>query len=120
MSPLPRNPAYGDAAKLEQLGNGLKQEHGTYGSLVQRNPVGRPTGSTGVPAPRPSQQQSVIRPEHAALAKELADAEVQRQQWRAAAQASPTPWVLAMADLTEREFQAAATKFYNVSPNVEY
>jgi len=121
MSPLPRNPKQGDAARLQQVASGLKQEHGTHGAVVQRNEPGRPTGSTGTPAPRASQpEQDLIRPEHKALADELRDAEQERQRWRAVAQQSPTPWVMTMLDLAEQDFQVVSTKFYNVTPNAGF
>ena len=115
MSPLPRNPAQGDAAKLGQLATGLKQEHGTYGATVQKNLVGR--SSTGQTKP---QQQSVLRPEHKQVFDELAKAEVERQRWAALAAESPTPWVLGMQNLAERNYQEAATKTYNVIPNIGF
>jgi hypothetical protein len=62
----------------------------------------------------------VVRPEHKVLADELSNAEVERQRWRAVAQQTPTPWVLTMLDLAEQDFQAVATKVYNVTPNVGY
>lgn len=116
--PLPRVPQRGDSARLQQLASGLKREHGTYGAVVQRNPVGRPpSGGTAKPA---APQASVLRPEHKVVFDELAQAEAQRQQWNAVYQTSPTPWVEQMKVMAEKNYQAAAARAYNVIPNQEY
>ena len=119
MSPLPKQPQYGDAAKLEQLATGTKQTNGTSGPTIQRTPVGRPEGTTGIPAPRESMQPEV-RPEHQQVFDDLAQAELVRQQWQQVAAQSPTPWVQGMLALAEQNFQAAAVRAYNVVPNAEF
>ena len=120
MSPLPQQPQYGDAAKLEQLSTGTKQTNGTSGPTIQRTPVGRPEGTTGIPAPRESQQKFEVSDEQQAVFEELAQAEAVRQQWQALAAQSPTPWVQAMREVAERNYQAIAAKVYNVTPNAEF
>lgn len=119
MSPLPQLPQHGDAAKLEQLATGTKQTNGTSGPTIQRTPVGRPEGTTGIPAPRQS-AQPVVRPEHQQVFDELAQAELVRQQWAAVASQSPTPWVQGMLNIAEQNYQAAAVRAYNVVPNAEF
>jgi hypothetical protein len=116
--PVPKTPQYGDAARIEQLSSGLKLEHGTYGALVQRNDTGRPTGSTGTPAPRQSARVE-IPAEHKALADDLARADWSRQQLAALAQTSPTPWVQTMLAAAEEEYNNAASSFYTATPNFE-
>jgi hypothetical protein len=116
--PLPRVPQRGDAARLQQLASGLKKEHGTYGAVVQRNPVGRPPGEASATQAAP--QAPALRQEHKTVFDELAQAEMTRQQWRSVAQQSPTPWVQAMLDIAERNYQAAAARAYNIIPNTEY
>ena len=120
MSPLPKLPQQGDMARLEQVASGLKNTGGTHGPVVQRTPAGRPEGTGGTPAPRASQQQDVIRPEHKQVFDGLALAEAERQKWAALAAESPTPWVLGMQQLAERNYQEAATKTYNVIPNTGF
>jgi len=116
--PVPKTPVWGDAARIEQLSSGLKLEHGTYGALVQRNDTGRPTGSTGTPAPRQSAQVE-IPAEHKALAADLAVSDWSRQQLAALAQTSPTPWVQTMLAAAEEEYDDTATRFYTETPNFE-
>ena len=120
MSPLPKQPEYGDSAKLEQLATGTKQTNGTSGPTIQRTPVGRPEGTTGIPAPRDSQQKFEVSEEQKGVFSELAQAEAVRQQWQALAAQSPTPWVQAMREVAERNYQAIAAKVYNVTPNAEF
>lgn len=114
--PLPKLPAYGDAAKLEQLATGTKNVNGTSGPLVQRTPAGRPPEGGTQEQP----QQSVLRPEHKDVFDALAQAEVTRQQWQQVAAQSPTPWVQGMLDIAEKNYQAAAVRAYNVVPNSEF
>jgi hypothetical protein len=117
MSPLPKVPAQGDTARLQQLASGLKKENGTYGSLVQRNDVGRPSSpSQG----RPTQSAQQIPPEHVSLAQDLAKAELVRQQWAVIAAQSPTPWVEGMLAVAETNYQEVASRFYDATPNLEY
>jgi hypothetical protein len=116
--PIPKTPQYGDAARIEQLSSGLKREHGTYGAVVQRNDTGRPTGSTGTPAPRQSAQVE-IPVEHQELAKDLAVSDWSRQQLAALAQTSPTPWVQMMLAAAEEEYAENAATFYQATPNFE-
>lgn len=119
MSPVPKTPQYGDAARLEQLATGLKREHGTYGAVVQRNDAGRPTGSTGTPAPRASADLSVP-PEHSSLMAEVARAEVVRQQWAAVAASSPTPWVQGMLEVANQNYEKLAAQLHGTTPNFEF
>jgi hypothetical protein len=107
-------------ARLEQLGSGLKQTNGTSGPVIQRTPAGRPTGSGGTPAPRASNAQQQIPPEHLSLAQELAKAELVRQQWAVIAAQSPTPWVEGMLAVAETNYQEVASRFYDATPNLEF
>lgn len=116
--PIPKTPQYGDAARIEQLSSGLKREHGTYGAVVQRNDTGRPTGSTGTPAPRQSGKVEVPE-EHKALAVDLATSDWSLQQLTALAQTSPTPYVRAMLAAAQEDFDEAAATFYTATPNFE-
>lgn len=116
--PLPRTPEYGDAARLDKLASGTKLTHGTYGPEIQRTPAGRPTGTTGTPAPRQGKQEFAVPPQKA-LFDELARAEWVRQSWRQIAASSPTPWVQGMLQVAERNFEEVASRVYNAVPNVE-
>jgi len=118
--PLPKQPEYGDAAKLEQLATGTKQTNGTSGPVIQRTPAGRPEGTGGTPAPRAGSQQFEVSDEQKGVFSELAQAEMVRQQWQNIAAQSPTPWVQAMREVAERNYQAIAAKVYNVTPNAEF
>lgn len=118
--PIPPTPIQGDAARLEQLSTGLKQSGGTHGPVVQRNPAGRPPGTGGTPAPKQGGQAPQIGPEQQAVFGELAQAEMARQYWNQLAATSPTPWIQTMREISERNYQAAAGKVYNVTPNLEY
>jgi len=118
MSPLPKIPQQGDAQRLAQVASGLKREGGTYGAVVQRNPTGRPQGSTGTPAPRASKQPQVqIPPEHQQLMSELAQAEATRQDWAAMAAQSPTPWVQGMLQVADENYNRLAEQVYAIIPN---
>jgi hypothetical protein len=110
--PVPKVPQYGDAARLAQLASGLKREHGTYGSVVQRNEPGRPTEQTQGPAPE-------IPAEHQGLMAQLAQAEIVRQRWAALAQSSPTPWIMGMRKIAEDNYQRIAQTYYDSTPNFE-
>lgn len=116
--PIPKTPQYGDAARIEQLASGLKREHGTYGAVVQRNDTGRPTGSTGTPAPRGSAQVEIPL-EHKQLAAQLAISDWSLAQLTALAQTSPTPWVEGMLAAAQEEREANAAAFYTATPNFE-
>lgn len=119
--PLPKVPQRGDAARLQQLASGLKMEHGTYGAVVQRNDVGRPTGSGGTPAPRESAQKvPPVSAEQQAMFGELARAELARQYWSALAAQSPTPWIQAMKDIAEQNYRPVAERVYGIIPNQEF
>ncbi len=120
VSPLPKTPQQGDAARLEQLETGLKQTGGTHGPVVQKTPAGRPVGTGGTPAPRQSQGQFQISPEQQALFDELAQAEVARQYWSQMASTSPTPWVQTMREIAERNYQLVAAKVFNTTPNAGF
>lgn len=114
MSPLPPIQQNGDAGRLEQLSSGLKRQNGTSGPVLQRNPVGRP--ATGQAQP---QQQAEIAPEHQELGVQLAEADWSRRQWTQLAQTSPTPYVLSMKDVADREYDRVASEFYQMTPNFE-
>lgn len=119
MSPLPKVPVQGDSSRIAQVASGLKQQGGSYGPTVQRNPTGRPPGSTGTPGPQQG-APDVLRPEHKQVFDELAQAELDRQRWSQVAKTSPTPWVQGMQQLAEQNYQAIAAKAYNVIPNMGF
>jgi hypothetical protein len=114
VSPVPKVPQYGDAARIEQIASGLKKEHGTYGAVVQRNDPGRPSG-----AAQPQAQQAQIPPEHIGMMQRLGELEVVRQQWDALARKSPTPWVIGMRTIAEENYQKLAQQLYAATPNLE-
>ena len=123
MSPLPKIPMQGDAQRLAQVASGLKREGGTYGAVVQRNPTGRPTGSTGTPAPRASQPQSgpvaVAAPTQQAY-RDLAQAEVAKQYWAMMAQRFPGPRTEYYLTRSEKLVDELSKGVYNATPNVEW
>ena len=118
MSPLPKLPAYGDAAHLEQLAAGTKQQHGTYGPLVQKNEVGRP--STGQAPQQQAQQQPVdVDPAHQGLMKQAAEAEAARVFWTQYAQQYPGPnsdYYMQQADALAQQAHEA---LFTATPNFE-
>jgi len=113
MSPLPRNPAQGDAAKLGQLATGLKQENGTYGATVQKNLVGRPsTGQTPVIGNTP-----VVSDQHKQMYRNVAETEWTRQFWNLMAQRFPstrTNFYNTEAEVAARD---VAESVYQATPN---
>jgi hypothetical protein len=114
--PLPKIPAQGDMARLEQLGSGLKQTNGTSGPVIQRTPAGRPQGSGGGQAPK---QQAAVDPAHLAFADRVAQAEATRQFWQQWVQAYPGPnseYYAAQADI---EAQQVHEEFFTATPNFE-
>ena len=122
MSPLPQQPQYGDAAKLEQLATGTKQTNGTSGPTIQRTPVGRPEGTTGIPAPRQSgqDQMSGVTPELKEKYKAIAQAEWVAQFWQMMAQRFPGPRTEYYAAAAERMKAQAAEGVYNSTANFEF
>lgn len=132
MSPLPKTPQRGDQARLEQLASGLKQQGGTHGPLLQRNDAGRPTGTTGTPAPRASQNTNMPEGFEDSV-RELATSEALRTGWSATAEywegmyaESPTPYVKMMRDMAvhmaqqhDNSVTRAAARVYTTTPNLE-
>jgi len=121
MSPLPKIPQQGDAQRLAQVASGLKREGGTYGAVVQRNPTGRPQGSTGTPAPRASKapQQFQVPPEHEALGASLAEAESTRVFWEQWIQKFPGPNSEYYLEMATAAAEKAKEDYYTGTPNFE-
>jgi hypothetical protein len=110
------NPAYGDQAKLEQLGTGLKRTGGTHGPVIQKTPAGRPPEGGSPPAPQGSPQ---VDPAFNDATKQLAQAELAVRRWQALAENSPTPWVQGMLALRERERDSLARQIFGATPYFE-
>ena len=117
--PLPQIPQQGDAQKLAQVATGLKRTGGTYGPVVQRNPTGRPPGTTGTPAPRQSQEPQVP-PEHLTLIDQLARSEAALQQ---AQQVASLPgageWAQLYLEMAQQARDNAAMALHQGTPNFE-
>ena len=124
MSPLPKIPQQGDAQRLAQVASGLKREGGTYGAVVQRNPTGRPQGSTGTPAPRASQQQAPkfqVSENHQQSFDRVARMEWTRQFWSGMRQRFPDiEWVQDVAANADKLAADAAEAAFQSTPNFEY
>jgi len=119
VSPVgPKIPQQGDAARIEQLASGLKKEHGAYGDLVQRTPAGRPEGTTGIPAPR-SSQEFVVPDEHKSLGDDLADKTAAVQFWELWMQRFPGPKAEFNLAQAEADRQDAEEAYYSGTPNFE-
>jgi len=119
MSPLPQIPAQGDSARLEQVASGLKQTGGTHGPTVQRTPAGRPPGTGGTPAPRATQQQFEVPPEHQSLMQQAAEAEATRQFWVNWAKQYPGPNSDFYLNQAEALAEQAHEALYTATPNLE-
>jgi hypothetical protein len=123
VSPLPKNPQRGDSQRLQQLASGLKLEGGTHGAVVQRNDPGRPTGSTGIPAPRASNPQNrneALPDAQKQMYASLAQAEWVKQYWTMMNQRFPGPrteYALARAEQLSDEL---AQNVYKATPNFEF
>jgi hypothetical protein len=114
--PVPKVPAYGDANRLTQLASGLKREHGTYGAVVQRNDVGRPTGSGQQQAP-----EAAIPGEHMQSARAIAQAEWVNQFWSNMAQKYPdSPLIEMYAANAARIAGEKAQAFQQATPFFEW
>lgn len=119
MSPVPKVPQYGDAARLQQLSSGLKREHGTYGAVVQRNEPGRPTGSTGTSAPRQGQGSFSVPPEHQAMGQAVAAAFDAVQFWQAFYEQYPGPNSQFYLEQAQNDLRQAQEAYYSATPNFE-
>lgn len=116
MSPVPRVPQRGDAARLQQLASGLKQEHGTYGAVVQRNEPGRPTGSGQAQQP---QREFAVPQEHIAVGDEMAQAIAAVQFWTTWAQRFPGPEAELALSQAEYDAQRLQEQYFTATPNFE-
>jgi len=115
--PVPKVPQQGDAARLTQLASGLKREHGTYGAVVQRNDVGRPTGSGGAQA----QDGPAMPAEHMQGARAVAQAVWTAQFWSGMRERYPDdPRIEMYAANAERLANVRQNEFYASTPNYEY
>jgi hypothetical protein len=113
---VPKIPAYGDSKRLQQLSSGLKLEGGTYGSVVQRNPAGRPTGSGQQQAKEPA-----IPGKHMDGARAIAQAEWVNQFWANMAQKYPdSPLIEMYAANAARIAGEKAQAFQQATPFFEY
>lgn len=119
--PLPKTPQRGDMARLEQLATGLKQQGGTHGPLLQRNEPGRPTGTTGIPAPRESQQAQgpSLPPDLGLKEREVAIAEWSRQYWTRLAAQFPSAYTQLFEQQADAVARIVQQDYYNSTGNFE-
>jgi hypothetical protein len=115
--PLPKVPAQGDTARLQQLASGLKKENGTYGSLVQRNDVGRPSAPSGG---LPTQSAPDVTPEHQQAYDEAAQIEWAREYWTMMAERYPGPRTAYYLARAEKLAEETMPRTYESTPNFEY
>jgi hypothetical protein len=121
---LPDVAHYGDIAKLKAMSTGVKKTGGVYGATVQRNPVGRPQGSSSAAAapavapqaaPQPNPQ---IPPEHLALMDNYARAKAAAIKWQGFAQSADAgPWVQFYAQVAQRQLDQAAIQLKGATPD---
>jgi hypothetical protein len=89
---IPAQANYGDKVKLE----GFKQAGGNSGPMIQKNPVGRPAGSTTgveipvtpVVTPQPQTPEPEVPAEHVALMQDYGRARKAYEYWATKATAA--------------------------------
>jgi hypothetical protein len=113
-------PNYGDKVKLE----GFKKAGGNSGPMIQKNPVGRPAGSTTgmevpvTPVVNRAQAEGGVPDSHAALMQDYARAMRANDQWSKLAQAADAgPWVQAYAAKARTQLEQAAVALKQQTPD---